>query len=116
LGSLHYGLFAAQELIDTYGLPKKPADFNNFPITFADPAIMELVLASIRDFGMQPRNFPFRGSGNAMLGLYHGHAGISVTRNRLGFDESPLIRILPEYTFIGPEFWLTMHSSLRRNT
>jgi DNA-binding transcriptional LysR family regulator len=36
-------------------------------------------------------------------------------RNGAGLEPTSLHRVVPEYRFISPDFWLTMHGGLRRN-
>ncbi len=116
LGSFHMGLFAAQSYIERHGEPRSHAELVDHYFPYADEGIMQLILDSLDEHGGRPGRFPFRCSGNLMLAATMSIMGVTINVFPLTLQPATLVRLLPAYHFTSPEFWLTMHSGLRRNS
>ena len=116
MGSFQMGLFAAQSYIERHGNPRHPAELTKHFFPYVDDGVMQLVLQSLEEFGGRPGHFPFRCSGNLMLASAMCIMGVTINLYPLALQPAQLVRLLPAYHFTSPEFWLTMHSGLRRNS
>lgn len=115
MGSLHFGLYASDHYLQRYGMPASPADLNEHLLPYADDFLMEPILQSLAEFGVHPRRFPFRCSGNTTLTLILAYMGVTMGMSPIGAEFRDMRRIFPAYRWETPPMWLTMHSSLRRN-
>lgn len=116
LGNLHFGVYASDHYLNKHGAPQNIAELSEHYWPHADDFLMEPVLASLAPFGVAPQRFPFRCSGNTMLVQVLAYMGITLGMIPIGLEYAQMQRIFPEYCWRAPPMWLTMHSSLRRNT
>lgn len=116
MGPVHFGIFATEAYLSRYGTPHEPADLNEHLFPYADEYLMEQVLESLAKFGVQPRRFPFRCSGNTMLVQILSAMGMTLGMAPIGLGPATMRRLFPEYHWATPPLWLNMHASLRRNT
>jgi DNA-binding transcriptional LysR family regulator len=115
MGSIHFGIYAAESYLQRHGLPRQPADLNEHFLPYADEYLMEPVLKSLAEFGVEPRRFPFHCSGNTVLAQVLGYMGVTLSMIPIGLEHSSMQRLFPQYHWSAPPLWLNMHSSLRRN-
>ena len=116
IGSFQMGLFAAERYIERHGEPRDPAELSDHFFPHVDEGVMQLVLQSLENYGGRPGHFPFHCSGNMMLASAMCIMGVTINLFPLTLQPAQLVRLLPDYHFTSPEFWLTMHSGLRRNS
>ncbi len=115
IGSYYMGFYAAQSLMDQYGMPSKPTDLNNMPWPRFQAVLHEALMTQAALNGITPSFFPFACENNSVFSMLLGRLGKLVFVNPIGLQGAGAIRLLPQCYAQSPDFWLAMHSSLRRN-
>ncbi|MEJ2533078.1 MAG: LysR family transcriptional regulator [Halioglobus sp.] len=115
IGAFHMGIFASERYLERYGRPEKPKDLNDHCFPYVDEPLMGIILESMARLDIRPTRFLFRCSGNTMLAAVLCLQGNTLNLYPLSLEPPSLQRVVPEYRFISPDFWLTMHGGLRRN-
>lgn len=116
LGAIRFGIYATDDYIQRHGTPLKADDLLHHLLPATDDFVMAPFLKSLSEFGVEPRHFPIRCTGNTMLVQLLGNMGITLGAVPIGLEWPSMQRVLPEYHWETPPLWLTMHSGLRRNT
>ncbi len=116
MGSIHFGMYAAEEYIERHGIPSKAEDVLEHILPATDEFVMAPFLKALSEFGVEPRQIPIRCSGNTMLVQVLANMGVTLGATPIGMELPNMRRILPEFRWKTQPLWITMHSALRRNT
>ena len=116
MGEIHFGIYGTEDYLDRHGTPEKASDLLEHVLPSADEFVMAPFLKSLAEFGVEPRRFPIRCSGNTMLVQVLGNMGVTLSAVPIGMALPNMRRVLPEYRWETQPLWISKHSALRRNT
>lgn len=117
VGHFDVGLWATEEYLQRHGMPKNVSDVNKTGFYFPADPVRQHYVTQLQGSGIDPTSFqiPIRCSNNQFFGMMLGCLGMTIMPMPVGYPVANATRILPHLTVSTPDFWLAMHSSLRRN-
>jgi DNA-binding transcriptional LysR family regulator len=117
VGHFHTAFWATEEYLRHHPMPKDASEPNEIGVPLPELSTIQGYVTQLNELGIHPARFPVRLSctNNHYFRLMLGGLGMTMVAMPLGYPFAGAVRVLPEMTTRSPDFWLAMHSSLRRN-